>query len=235
MVWQSYLKSRGYIVGELDGDFGNKTFIATREFQRWANLTDDGIVGPGTLAAAEKLGFTGFPVPKPAEPVGPVAVDPKDLAKLDRVHPTLKRKATALINMAAAEGHTLRVVQGLRTFLEQDALANQPHDHKDNDGDGRVDEADENVTGAKGGQSNHNYGLAIDFVFIVDGRPSWDNDSLYRLIGVWAAACGLGWGGNLWKKRVDMPHVELPNCPNWRVLLSWYNAGGIDAVWKHFE
>jgi putative chitinase len=54
--WQSFLKSEGFSV-KVDGDFGKITTAATREFQKEHKLKADGIIGPGTLKVAEKLGF----------------------------------------------------------------------------------------------------------------------------------------------------------------------------------
>lgn len=59
-VWKDYLSSRGYIVTPSDV-FDDSTVMATQEFQRWAHLDDDGIVGNRTILAAKKLFFAGFP------------------------------------------------------------------------------------------------------------------------------------------------------------------------------
>lgn len=152
--------------------------------------------------------------------------------RLAAVNPLLRAKVEKLIAVAAGEGHTLRVSQGLRTWAEQDALYNQPHDHKDNDGDHRVDESDEHVTNARAGESWHNFGMAVDFVFIISGKPSWD-DHLYTNIGRWASLVGLDWGGN-WKKTKDRPHVQLPNLAN-KPGADWiaaYKKGGIERAWQ---
>ena len=89
----------------------------------------------------------------------------------------------------------MRIVQGLRTFPEQDALyAQRPK-----------------VTNAKGGQSYHNYGLAIDFCLIIDGKQvSWnstkdsDNDHVAdweEVIRIFEAA---GWkSGRAWLHGFD--------------------------------
>src|SRR3977135_4181957 len=82
--------------------------------------------------------------------------------RLAKVHPKLAKGVTALIASLAAQGHTIEVVQGLRTFAEQDALFAQ----------GRT-KPGQIVTNAKGGQSNHNYGLAVDLCPLIDGKPQW--------------------------------------------------------------
>lgn len=142
--------------------------------------------------------------------------------KLEKVHPILKAKVLALIDLAQKEGYDLRVVQGLRTVEEQNELYAQ----------GRT-KPGKKVTNAKGGQSNHNYGCAVDLGFYVNGQISWE-DKFYFNIGRWAAAVGLDWGGN-WKTIKDRPHVELPNLPKPAVLLPIYQKGGLKAVWEFID
>jgi LAS superfamily LD-carboxypeptidase LdcB len=42
--------------------------------------------------------------------------------RLKKVHPELARRAALLIQALADKGYTIEVVQGLRTFAEQDEL-----------------------------------------------------------------------------------------------------------------
>jgi predicted chitinase len=56
-AWQTFLNKNGYNVGTADGDFGNKTFRATIQFQNDNGLKGDGIAGPKTFEKAAKLGF----------------------------------------------------------------------------------------------------------------------------------------------------------------------------------
>lgn len=207
--WQRFLISQGFHNIEADGDFGPKTEVATKVFQRQNLLDADGKVGPDTLAKAESL---------PKQNISSSNLPPKNLSddKLSKVHPRLAAGAQKIIELARSEGYAIKVSQGLRTFAEQDKLFRQRPV----------------VTRARGGQSMHNYGLAVDFVFVVDGKVSWD-DKLYRNIGRWATQAGLEWGGN-WKSFKDMPHCQLPDLPSYKVLLPIYNAGGIEAVWEKY-
>ena len=97
-----------------------------------------------------------------------------------------------------------RFTHTLRTFEEQNALFEQ----------GRK-RPGKKVTNARGGQSFHNYGLAIDICLIIDGKEaSWDTKGDYDgdHVSDWQEIVrifkmyGWEWGGD-WKFR-DMPHFQ---------------------------
>lgn len=62
------------------------------------------------------------------------------------------------------------------------------------------------VTGAKGGQSFHNWKCAFDFVPVVHGKADYEDEQVFKRCGAIAESLGLDWGGN-WE-RVDMPHCQ---------------------------
>lgn len=140
------------------------------------------------------------------------------LPRIQLLHPKIRPLVVKAIEDAEKQLNiTIRVTQGLRTFKEQDALFNQPKDGKDNDGDGKIDEADEKVTNAKGGQSIHNYGLAFDIaVMSADGKNiNWiyDTAKIAKII----KAHGFVWGGD-WVSIVDKPHFEMTFKHTWQTL-----------------
>ena len=63
------------------------------------------------------------------------------------------------------------------------------------------------VTNAKGGQSFHQYRCAVDVVPLVNGKPNWDDDALWRKVGKLGEDCGLEWAGN-WKSFREYPHFQ---------------------------
>ena len=146
-------------------------------------------------------------------------MDAKSAQKLTKVHSELARRVTAAIIDLESQGRDVRVVQGFRTYAEQNALFAQ----------GRT-EPGEIVTKARGGQSNHNFGLAIDLCPFVNGDPDWNDSQGFRAIGVAGKKQGLEWGGD-WKKFRDMPHLELPG-PKLDTCRALYDQGGVEAVWK---
>jgi len=149
--------------------------------------------------------------------------------RLALVHPFLAQKVNTAANLLAMEGLYFRVAQGLRTYTDQDALYAQ----------GRTAEG-KIVTNARGGYSNHNFGMAVDcypFMNGSSGELNWDAESVQfqRMVGALKAQ-GLVWGGD-WKTLKDPPHFQLAGVPvnptdADRAALA---AGGLDAVWKQYD
>lgn len=125
-------------------------------------------------------------------------MDKITLERIKLLHPAVREEAAKIyadICAAMPAGVVCRFTHTLRTNAEQDALyaigRTKP---------GKI------VTNAKGGQSYHNYGLAIDFVLLVNGQVSWAVDKN------WAAVIAIfesyGWeSGHRWKFK-DSPHVQ---------------------------
>ena len=61
------------------------------------------------------------------------------------------------------------------------------------------------VTNARGGYSWHNFGLAADYAFVINGKVTWNGP--WDVFGRIAHECGLEWGGNF-KSILDRPHVQ---------------------------
>jgi hypothetical protein len=139
--------------------------------------------------------------------------------RLQQLHPALASAVRAMIADLAANGTVVEVVQGLRTFAEQDALY-----AKGRTTPGGI------VTQARGGESNHNFGLAVDLCPFTNDKPDWNAPmAVWAAIGAAAETHGLEWGGQ-WKKFLDKPHVQLP-AMTVKECARCYEAGGIDAVW----
>lgn len=112
--------------------------------------------------------------------------------------PDLAMRATHLLNRSEIRGHRLVVTQGLRTYQEQDALYAQGRTKP-----GKV------VTWARGGESWHNFGRALDVAFLVDGSPSWNEGLPWESVGMVGEAVGLEWGGRNRGGKIDRPHFQF--------------------------
>lgn len=64
------------------------------------------------------------------------------------------------------------------------------------------------VTNAQACHSYHNYGLALDFVPIINKKAAWSRLDLFENVGKEAERLGFKWGGNF-KSIKDRPHIEL--------------------------
>ncbi len=135
--------------------------------------------------------------------------------RLAQVHPALAvrvRLAAAQLMLAGIE---IRVVQGLRTAAEQDALYAKGRTVIERDAKGKPLPT---VTDAPGGYSDHNFGLAVDTVPGVPGRPSWTPDWRVSSAGFKAMVVemkrqGLLWAGDWVHRKGDYDHFYLPGSP----------------------
>ena len=132
--------------------------------------------------------------------------DPVSIPRVKLLHPAIRDEVAELIGKIefANPAFTIRIVQGLRTIEYQNELYAQ----------GRTKPGNV-VTKAKGGSSFHNYGLAIDFCLLYNGKVSWDIDDdidkdgkadWLEVVDVFKAN-GYFWGGNF-KSIFDAPHLE---------------------------
>lgn len=169
-------------------------------------------------------------------------IDQITIERIKKLHPKLRNEVMhmylAQIVPALSGKAICRFAYTLRTDAEQDALYAQ--------GRTKLFDAKGNrlakVTNAKGGQSIHNYGFALDIVLLVDNNndgiyeaASWDTIKDFDKDGVsdWMEVIsifkknGWVWGGD-WKSFKDKPHVEKTFGHTWRTLNALKKAGKID-------
>lgn len=119
--------------------------------------------------------------------------------KLDQVHPELLKKIDLVLRAMEVLGHPMKIVQGVRTTAEQQALFAQ----------GRT-KPGPRVTNADGvrHKSNHQirdgWGWAVDCAF--KGPDPFAEHHPWGLYGEAVKAVGLNWGGS-WVTP-DRPHAE---------------------------
>lgn len=146
--------------------------------------------------------------------------------RLQQVHPMLADKTRAMAAALEQQGIIIRVVQGLRTIQQQNALY----------AEGRTTPG-EKVTNAIGGYSWHNFGLAVDCIPGIRGedpwQPNWDarHPDFAAMIAA-GEAQGLV-SGSSWKSMPDEPHFQLAGIPvsptdETRDVIM---QSGMEAVW----
>lgn len=122
------------------------------------------------------------------------------------LHPIVLAKQTELITEASKIGITILITDGFRSSEEQDALYARGRTE-----DGPV------VTQVEGGNSYHNYGLAIDFALRTKkGAVIWDMEydgnkngqaDWMEVVEI-AKRLGFSWGGD-WENFPDYPHLQM--------------------------
>jgi len=172
----------------------------------------DGIFGPVTAArvlAELRLRGEEYGAQEESEALG-MALDARSEAVLLTLDPKARERFAQFYRLANATAATYGcgyvLIEGHRTWEEQDALYAR----------GRT-QPGARVTNAKGGSSNHNFGIAGDFG-VFQGKVYLDGGSLprqtalaakvHKACSLHAAACGLEWGGS-WKSIEDAPHYEI--------------------------
>lgn len=149
----------------------------------------DGITGPKTTAAA-----TAWHTEHRNLALQHGTLDDRTEANLITVCPIIAKALRAwltgkVIPYCNKTGLTCKIIEGTRTIAAQNKLG-------------------KNVTRATGGNSFHNYGLAID-IGLFNGKEYITTDREYRNLHT---ACGdpadMLWGGTF-KSIVDTPHYQI--------------------------
>lgn len=110
--------------------------------------------------------------------------------------PKAQEKAREFMGALKAAGLDAKIISATRSYREQDELYAQ----------GRTKPGPK-VTNAKGGYSNHNFGIAWDIGIFEDGKYL-EESPLYAKAGAIGKSLGLEWGGD-WKSFTDEPHFQL--------------------------
>lgn len=181
-----------------------------RAVQKAVGVDVDGNAGPQTWTAIYNRICPGAqpPLTRATATTLPTAgdkVDARSESVIATLLPEVQPYARALATKAAQNGITIKVISGLRTYAEQNDLY-----AKGRTAPGKI------VTKARGGYSNHNFGIAFD-VGVFEGSSYKDESPKYKAVGVLGMDLGLEWGGN-WKTIQDEPHFQLR--PKWAADLS---------------
>lgn len=173
-------------------------------FSHWTGVKDMTHSVKNTLANMRALyptyDFTKWNLQKTAlnlleSIVGLLKGKQKSIEVPNKLVPLVERASADIILEMKKLGHEVRLVQGYRSIEEQNKLYEQ----------GRFTPG-AIVTNAKGGESYHNYGVAVDFVFRKEGYNA--SDTLWALLGSVGKKQGFEWGGD-WQGFVDRPHFEM--------------------------
>ena len=118
----------------------------------------------------------------------------------------VKEQSNQLIQQSAKKGIVIVITDGFRSVEDQNQLY-----EKGRTTNGVI------VTNAKGGESYHNYGLAIDFALKTpSGNVIWDRQydgnkngkTDWNEVVELAKGLGFEWGGD-WAQFKDYPHLQM--------------------------
>ena len=127
--------------------------------------------------------------------------DERTERNISTLHPAVQPRAREFmllaLALAAKHGVIVRIISGLRSNAEQDAL----------NAKGRTAQGPK-VTNARAGHSNHNFGTAWD-IGLFKGKAYLAASPIYREIGIASRSLGLTWGGDF-RSFPDTPHYEVP-------------------------
>lgn len=149
--------------------------------------------------------------------------------RLQQVHPKLKGLVESMDISLELKGIEIRVVQGLRTWAEQQALYEQ----------GRTT-GGHIVTNAKPGESWHTYGCAVDLIPGLRDKPDWTpnweptSPDFKTMI---STGEGLGLvSGSTWDSIKDYPHFQLAGLPitPTEEMSNYLQVNGVEAFWKEY-
>lgn len=119
-------------------------------------------------------------------------------ADTKNLKPKVRKLMEQFVKEAAKLGFEILVTQGYRSVEEQNRLYAQGRTMKGNI-----------VTNARGGQSNHNWGCAFDYCFLVNKKASYSlPDSAWKKMADLGVKLGLE-AGYYWKGFQDKPHLQF--------------------------
>ena len=134
------------------------------------------------------------------------------------LHPIFREKAHELLVRLAAEEIPFRLFEGYRSPERQQYLYAQGRTRP-----GPI------VTRAQPWTSYHQYGLAGDFVLLINGEWSWDTTG--PKARYWTRLPELGVTVGLERISFELPHLQLAGLKIADLAAGRYPAGG-DASWK---
>jgi len=132
--------------------------------------------------------------------------------------PLAQVEARKFLIIAKDNNQDIRILSGTRTYDEQDSL----YQH------GRNGDTRPIITNARGGQSNHNFGIAWDIGIFANGSYV-ENDIPYKSFAAISLPLmkTIEWGGN-WISFKDYPHYQLkPVSESESVIRGLFEAGNV--------
>jgi peptidoglycan LD-endopeptidase CwlK len=148
--------------------------------------------------------------------------DPRTEKNIATLMPPAQQVARQFMKAASGFGMRVSILSGTRTYAEQDALYSI----------GRTVQLSRRpVTNAKGGRSNHNFGIAWDVGLFdssghyLDGKQKGDEAAYKELASlIKQQIINIEWGGD-WRTFIDLPHYQLATGKSAAQVRATFEAG----------
>lgn len=125
-----------------------------------------------------------------------------------------QREARVFMGRVLDAGINAKIISGTRTYAEQNKLFKR----------GRYGNSGPIVTRARGGRSNHNFGIAWDIGIFTSTRGYITKGALYDESAEAGLVESLEWGGH-WASFIDKPHYQLKVGLPLKVVRAKFEAG----------
>jgi len=144
-----------------------------------------------------------------------LSISPDHISRdFDLLYPPFAKKIQQGIERARVGGYDLMLFEGWRSPQRQSFLYAQGRSAP-----GKI------VTQSDAWESWHQYGVASDIVFDVNGEPSWAGD--FGIISDFFTSLGLRWLGSIG----DRPHYEVAVPFDIKFAQSLARNSGMQALW----
>ena len=152
-----------------------------------------------------------------------------DYPMYEGLNPILDHLIVKVINICEQEGMKVGKFCTFRSVEEQNSKY-----MRGRDSDGHIIDKNKVITYVNGGNSWHQYGLAVDLVFYKDNyRWTWSMSPFeWNRLGAIGESVGLTWGGRF-SKMYDGPHFQLTGNLKIGEAKDFYMKGGLLNVWDN--
>lgn len=127
--------------------------------------------------------------------------------KIEDLHPVVKSKIEQWVDNCKYRNVDVLVYCTYRNHHEQDELYKLGRTVVNPTGKSSKKPFGNIVTNAEGGQSFHQFRVAVDAVPTLSGKPLWDDTKQYAIMGEEAKKLGIEWAGN-WKTFKEKAHFQ---------------------------
>jgi hypothetical protein len=176
------------------------------DYERCIDSLHDSVLIPMLERLQQTLKKIMNPMETASKPIDEeVVLSQNNKNHIEKLHPNIRNAAKSMLTNLKKNNIHVEIYSSIRTFEEQNALYAIGRNE-----DGNVIKGEKPKTNAKGGESNHNFGLAFDIeIYDNDGKKDWNDKGEH-----WQATIregirqGFTSGSTFTDPKNDFPHFE---------------------------